>query len=56
MDREALIEAMVRFGVLVDSLGERLIEADLNPIFVQPKGEGAWVADALFALSEGILD
>jgi len=56
LDREALIEAMVRFGVLVDSLGERLIEADLNPIFVQSKGEGAWVADALFALSEGSSD
>jgi len=56
LDREALIEAMVSFGALADSLGERLIEADLNPVFVQPKGDGVWVADALFALSGGAAD
>ena len=56
LDREALIEAMVSFGALADSLGGRLIEADLNPVFVQPKGDGVWVADALFALSGGAAD
>jgi acyl-CoA synthetase (NDP forming) len=51
LDRNALIEVIHRFSSLVACLGERLDEADLNPVFVLPEGEGVWAADALFVLS-----
>jgi acyl-CoA synthetase (NDP forming) len=51
LDRSALVEVIRRFSLLVASLGERLAEADLNPVFVLPEGEGAWAADALFVFS-----
>ena len=55
LDRSDLIEVIRRFSLLVASLGERLAEADLNPVFVLPEGEGAWAADALFILSDSEL-
>jgi len=54
LDRPALAEAIVRLGSLAAALGERLCEADINPLFVLPEGEGCLAADALFVLKEEV--
>ncbi|WP_114966113.1 acetate--CoA ligase family protein [Alkalilacustris brevis] len=41
------IEALARMG---DALGERLQEAEINPLFVLPKGQGVAAADGLVVL------
>jgi acyl-CoA synthetase (NDP forming) len=51
LDRAALIWALLSLSSLAGALGEGLLEADLNPVFVMPEGEGIWAADALFRLS-----
>lgn len=50
LDREALIEAICRFAAMARALGDRLIEADLNPVIVMPGGGGVYAADALVRL------
>ena len=50
LDREAFVETIVRFGQMAAALGEGLEEADMNPVFVFPEGEGCLAADALFIL------
>ena len=54
LDRKGLVEAIVRFGALAAALGAELLEADLNPVFVLPEGEGYTAADALFVLGEDV--
>jgi succinyl-CoA synthetase beta subunit len=50
-DVDALIEAIVAFSNMVASLGSRLTEAEINPVFVLPVGRGAWAADGVVVLS-----
>ncbi len=50
LDRGAFAETIVRFGQMAAALGERLEEADINPVFVLSKGGGCLAADALFVL------
>ena len=50
-DVEALFEAVQRFAVMVESLGERLVEAEINPLFVGPQGQGVVAADGLVVLA-----
>jgi acyl-CoA synthetase (NDP forming) len=50
LDRDALIEAICRFGAMARALGDELIEADLNPVIVMPEGGGVYAADALVRL------
>jgi hypothetical protein len=38
---------------MIDALGERLVEAEINPVFVLPKGEGVRAADGVAVLARG---
>ncbi len=50
-DVEALLAAIVAFSGMVASLGDRLIEAEINPIFVLAKGQGVRAADGVLVLA-----
>ncbi len=50
-DVDALLDAIVAFSNMVESLGDRLLEAEINPLFVLPKGQGARAADAVMVLA-----
>jgi acetate---CoA ligase (ADP-forming) len=51
MDEAALSDALVAFSGLVLALGDRLIEAEINPLFVLPVGQGVRAADGLVRLT-----
>jgi acyl-CoA synthetase (NDP forming) len=46
-DIDALCRAVVAFSEMAASLGERLLEAEINPLFVLPDGNGVLAADGL---------
>jgi acyl-CoA synthetase (NDP forming) len=46
-DVEALIEAVVAFSTMVCAIGDMLEEAEINPLFVLPRGRGVVAADGL---------
>jgi len=50
-DVEALAAAIVDFSRMVAQLGDRLTEAEINPVFVLPAGEGVKAADGLVVLN-----
>ncbi|GLC94328.1 hypothetical protein Tamer19_37360 [Cupriavidus sp. TA19] len=50
-DVEALAEAIVAFSRMVATLGERLVEAEMNPVFVLPEGQGVVAADGVAVLA-----
>jgi hypothetical protein len=39
-DIDALVSAVVAFSEMAAQLGSRLVEAEINPLFVLPGGEG----------------
>ena len=49
-DKEALAQALVAVSLMAASLGPRLAEMDINPVFVGPPGHGLTAADALIVL------
>lgn len=49
-DVDALVDAMVAFSRMAEQLGERLVEAEINPIFVLPQGRGVRAADGVAVL------
>ena len=49
-DRDALVAALVRISELAWDLRERLVELDINPLFVRSPGRGVVAADALVVL------
>jgi acetate---CoA ligase (ADP-forming) len=49
-DLPALFEAMKQFGQMAEALGDRLLEAEINPLFVLPQGHGIRAADGLVVL------
>jgi acyl-CoA synthetase (NDP forming) len=49
-DVDALADAIVAFSELVLTLGDRLVEAEINPLFVLPAGQGVVAADGLAVL------
>jgi acyl-CoA synthetase (NDP forming) len=49
-DIGALAEAIVSFGRLAATMGDRLQEAEINPLFVLPQGQGVCAADGLVVL------
>jgi len=49
-DVGALADAIVSFSRMVAQLGERLVEAEINPIFVLPEGRGVCAADGVVVL------
>jgi acetate---CoA ligase (ADP-forming) len=52
-DVEALIDAIVAFSAMGEQLGDRLKEAEVNPLFVMPAGQGIYAADGLAIFRDG---
>jgi len=50
-DVDALVTAIVAFSQMAAQLGERLVEAEINPVFVLPKGQGVRAADGVVVLA-----
>ena len=50
-DVEALATAIVAFSQMAAQLGPRLIEAEINPLFVLPAGQGVRAADGVVVLA-----
>ncbi len=51
-DVEALAETIVAFSRMVAQLGDRLAEAEINPVFVLPAGQGVKATDGLVVLND----
>ena len=49
-DVDALAHSLVLVSALAWALRERLVEMDINPLLVRPRGSGVVVADALLVL------
>jgi acyl-CoA synthetase (NDP forming) len=49
-DVAAVVEAVLAFGAMAQAAGERLLEAEVNPLFVLPEGQGVRAADGLVVL------
>ncbi|MYM33297.1 CoA-binding protein [Duganella sp. FT94W] len=49
-DVEALVDAIVAFSRMAAQLGERLVEAEINPVFVLEAGRGVRAADGVLVL------
>lgn len=50
-DVAALVLAIVAFSEMAAQLGDRLIEAEINPLFVLPQGQGVCAADGVAVLA-----
>ena len=50
-DVEALVTAIVAFSQMAAQLGPRLVEAEINPVFVLPEGQGVRAADGVVILA-----
>jgi len=51
-DVDAIVDALVRLSCLISDHQDRIVEIDVNPLFVKAKGNGAVAADALIVLRE----
>ncbi|MBO1077977.1 acetate--CoA ligase family protein [Roseomonas haemaphysalidis] len=49
-DVAALVDAVLAFARMAGAAGERLLEAEINPVFVLPEGQGVRAADGLVVL------
>ena len=49
-DRDALVSSVMAVASFVERHADRLVELDINPLFVMPEGEGAVAADALIRM------
>jgi acyl-CoA synthetase (NDP forming) len=50
-DVEALVDAIVAFSRMATQLADRLVEAEINPVFVLPEGQGVRAADGIAVLA-----
>jgi succinyl-CoA synthetase beta subunit len=50
-DVDALVQAIVDFSWMAAQLGTRLTEAEINPLFVLPHGQGVRAADGVAVLT-----
>lgn len=50
-DVGALVDTIVAFSQMAAQLGERLLEAEINPVFVLPRGQGVCAADGVAVLA-----
>jgi acyl-CoA synthetase (NDP forming) len=50
-DVEALVDAVVAFSRMAAQFGNRLVEAEVNPLFVLPVGRGVCAADGVAVLT-----
>lgn len=49
-DVTAVVDAVMAFAAMAQAAGDRLLEAEINPLFVLPKGQGVRAADGLAVL------
>ncbi len=49
-DMAALVDAIMAFARMAATAGDRLIEAEINPLFVLPEGQGVRAVDGLAVL------
>ncbi|MBC9878639.1 acetate--CoA ligase family protein [Bradyrhizobium sp. INPA01-394B] len=54
LDVEGLVSAIVAFAAMAVALDGRIVEAEINPMFVLPAGEGVCAADAVAVLTSGL--
>lgn len=50
-DLGALVDAAQTLSRLPAMMGERLLEAEINPLLVMPEGRGAWAVDGMLMLA-----
>ncbi|WP_295524045.1 acetate--CoA ligase family protein [uncultured Pseudacidovorax sp.] len=50
-DVAALVDAIVAFSAMAAQLGDRIAEAEINPVFVLPEGQGVRAADGVLVLA-----
>lgn len=50
-DVDALADAIVAFSAMAAQLGDRVIEAEINPVSVLPQGQGVCAADGVLVLA-----
>ena len=50
-DVAALVDAILAFAAMAEALGDRLVEAEINPVFVLPEGQGVRAVDGLAVLA-----
>ncbi|GKT19098.1 acetate--CoA ligase family protein [Acidovorax sp. SUPP2522] len=50
-DVQALVDAVVAFSAMAAQLGDRVVEAEINPVFVLPRGQGVCAADGVLVLA-----
>ncbi|MFT5488532.1 MAG: acyl-CoA synthetase (NDP forming) [Paracoccaceae bacterium] len=50
-DIDALVDAVAGFSRMCMALGERLEDAEMNPLFVKPEGQGVAAADGVVVLT-----
>ena len=55
-DVAALTDAVLAFAAMAEAFGDRLSEAEINPLFVMPSGQGVRAADGLAVFTEGTDD
>ena len=51
-DVEALVSTIVAFSQMTAQLGDRLLEAEINPVFVLNEGQGVKAADGVVVLAD----
>ena len=49
---EALVSTIVAFSQMTAQLGDRLLEAEINPVFVLNEGQGVKAADGVVVLAD----
>jgi succinyl-CoA synthetase beta subunit len=50
-DVDAAVYAIVAFSRMASQLGERIVEAEINPMFVLPAGRGVLAADGIAVIA-----
>jgi acetate---CoA ligase (ADP-forming) len=50
-DVDAAVSAIVAFSRMASQLGERIVEAEINPVFVLPAGHGVRAADGVAVIA-----
>ena len=52
-DVAALADAIVAFSAMEMTIGDRLAEAEINPLFVLPEGRGVRAGDGVVVVKSG---
>jgi acyl-CoA synthetase (NDP forming) len=53
-DTDALVNAILAFSAMISLIGEDLEEAEINPLFVLPKGRGVKAGDGVVVVKDAV--